>query len=239
MHAVSNISNQVANVTSVLPLLLAFAMIFVIVVMTRSEHAKLRASRRGLLDQCAHLLTDAVITHGADDFPRLEGRFNGSLVRADLIPDTMTIRRLPQLWLSVAVTSPRPGLKGFAALVRPNGNEFYSLSSHFEDRLDSPSEFPREVLVNGDGAAAQRLLDAVTPTAAAILSDPRVKELAVTAKGVRIVRQAGEGRRGEHLLLRQAVFDGAHVGAQDFASLLTAVTALQRVVPCETEAEAA
>lgn len=214
-------------------------MILVIAVMARRDHRRLRASRQGLLDQCAHLLSDAVLTHGGDDFPRLEGRYNGSLVRVELIPDTMTIRRLPQLWLSVAVTAPRPGLQGFAALVRPNGNEFYSLTPNFQERLEAPTGFPAEILINGSGPAAQRLLDALASTAAVILTDPRVKELAMTARGTRIVRQAGEGRRGEHLLLRQAVFDGAHVSPPDLEAMLSATTALRRAVPSEPHLVAA
>jgi transcription initiation factor TFIIIB Brf1 subunit/transcription initiation factor TFIIB len=39
-----------------------------------------------------------------------------------------------------------------------------------------------------------------------ILSDKRVKEAVITPRGVRIVRQASEGDRGAHLILRQVRF---------------------------------
>ena len=67
--------------------------------------------------------------------------------------------------------------------------------------------------MRGAGRNPQALLDRMAPTLGAILADPRIKEIAVTPKGLRLVRQAGEGRRGEHLLLRQAVFDDAAVTA--------------------------
>lgn len=214
-------------------------MILVVALMARYENAQRRASRRGLLDHCVHVLSNPVITHGPDDFPRLEGRHEGSVVRVELIPDTMTMRRLPQLWLSVAVTAPRPGMQGFSALARPNGCEFYALTSRFTARLEAPHGLPAELLVTGESPAAQRLLDALAPTAAPILADPRVKELAVTAKGIRIMRQACEGRRGEHLLLRQAVFDDAHVAPADLQAILSAIMALRRAVPNEPRAVAA
>jgi hypothetical protein len=214
-------------------------MVLALAIMARREHKKLRASRRSLLDHCVHVLSDAVITHGDDDFPRLDGRYNGSRVRVELIPDTMTMRRLPQLWLTVAVTAPRPGMKGFAALVRPNGSEFYALAHRLSVRLETPGLFPAETLINADAPDARHLLEALAPTAASLLADPRVKELAVTAKGTRIVRQAGEGRRGEYLLLRQSVFDDAHVQASDLEAILQATAALRRAVPSEPRAVAA
>ena len=216
---------------SQLPLLIAAAMVVVLMLLAQRDHRRLRASRRDLLGPCAHLLAEPQILHGGDDFPRLEGRHDGAPVRVELIPDTMTIRRLPQLWLSVATCTPLPGISGFAALVRPNGNEFYALAHRYPVRLEAPEGLPREILINGESPEAQHLLDAIAPAAAAILADPRVKELAVTPKGIRIVRQAGEGRRGEHLLLRQAVFDDAHVGAPDLEAILAAAAALRDAAP--------
>ena len=58
-------------------------------------------------------------------------------------------------------------------------------------------------------------------------SDPRVKEIAVTREGMRIIRQADEGRRGDYLLLRQAVFDNASVSAEDLDAVLREIDALR------------
>ena len=71
---------------------------------------------------------------------------------------------------------------------------------------------------------------AAAPLLAEILSDPKVKEIGVTAKGIRLVWQASEGRRGEHLLLRQSVFDDANVRASDFTTLLDAMDAISQAV---------
>lgn len=200
------------------------------------DHAALRASRRGLMDPCAAVLDDAVIEHGADDFPNIEGMHNGRRVRADLIPDTMTIRRLPQLWLSLTHFAPRPGLAEFAVLIRPAGTEFYSLTSNFHQRLETPPGLPDEVLIRGSDVAAQHVLDRTAPVLARILADPKVKEVGVTAKGLRLVWQAGEGRRGEHLLLRQSQFDVPSVASADIVRLLGQLDDLSRVVGQAVEA---
>ena len=194
------------------------------------DHGALRTSRSKLFDECAALLDQSQVRRGGDDFPSVDGSWRGFLVHANLIPDTMTIRRLPQLWLSLTRFEARPGLAEFAVLVRPSGTEFYSLTSQFDQRLKTPPGFPSEVLVRGSRPEAQQLLDQAAPLLAEILSDPKVKEIGVTAKGIRLVWQASEGRRGEHLLLRQSVFDDANVRASDFTTLLDAMDAISQAV---------
>lgn len=211
---------------SLTTLLISTAGIGSLVVLGVRDHRRLRASRHGLLEQCTGIIDGAVTSHAGDGFPRLEGYRRGRPVRVDLIPDTMTIRRLPQLWLSVTLMSPLPVRSGFAILVRPSGNDFYSLTESLRDQLDPPPGLPWEILIRGADHRAKPLLDRLGSTLGSILSDPRVKEVAVTDKGVRLVRQAAEGRRGEHLLLRQAIFDDAVVSGADLAGILVMLDAL-------------
>lgn len=184
------------------------------------EHRALRAARRDLLSNCLPLVESGSIGCGVAEFPRLSGTYRGRRVAAELMPDTMTVRRLPQLWLSLTLLDSVPVVGGFAVLVRPSGNDFYSLTETFPVTLDPPRDLPWEVLVRGASLDDQQLVDDLAPVMGSILADPKVKELAVTPRGVRIVRQASEGRRGEHLLLRQAVFDEANVPAADFQRVL-------------------
>lgn len=158
---------------------------------------------------------------------------------AELIPDTMVVRRLPQLWLSVTALAETPGAPSFAVLVRHSGNEFYSLINQFSQRLDPPAGFPAEVLIRGSSWKAQRLLNDLRLPLADVLANPRVKEVAVTARGVRIVIQAAEGRRGEHLLLRQATFDSDGVQAEALASVLAQLDTIQWAISQRADAVAA
>jgi hypothetical protein len=203
------------------------------------EHRQVRSAQKSLLDRCAGTLVRHEIRHGGDGFPTLVGDFHGRRVIAELLPDTMVIRRLPQLWLSVTLLDTLGDMPSLAVLVRPAGYEFYSLTNRLGFALDAPVTFPREVVVRGSDVRAEGLLRRLSPLLAASLSDPRVKEIAITHKGLRIIRQAGEGRRGEYLLLRQAVFDGAEVPASDVVGLIEELEALRSAIDVPEERQAA
>lgn len=208
----------------------------ILAVMGLRDHAQRRSMRRGIIDECTSLLDQGAITYGGDAFPTLAGRHSGRFVRAEFVTDTMTIRRLPQLWLSLTRIEIRPEISEFAALVRPTGAEFYSLTSSLVSRLDPPPGFPHDVLIKGCGDSAQKLVNRLGAVIAKILSDPKIKEIGVTRKGLRLVWQAGEGRRGDHLLLRQSVFDDARVSKSDFARLLANLDEISLGVTKEVEA---
>ena len=219
-------------------LLLAAGSIAAVTYVGMRDHRAAKAARRGVLDRCAGALDDAALSHGADQFPRLTGRHHGHEVRVDLICDTMTIRRLPQLWMSTTLLDENPDLPGFAILVRPAGTEFYSLTSRFAHRLETPVGLPEEVLIRGD-AGAERPLEELRATLSGILADPRVKEVAVSPRGLRIIRQAAEGKRGDHLLLRQSVFENAAVPHHDLARVLDQLQSIRAVTGASAKARAA
>lgn len=216
---------------SFVPTALAFAVPFgALLWIAVRDHRVQQAHRRGLLDDCARLFDRYALTHGGDSFPRLSGRCGARNVDVRLISDTMTIRRLPQLWLQVTVLERLDDVGGFAVLVRPSGYEFYSLTAGFHHVIEPPPAFPRELIIRGKDAKSAASFNKMAPAIAAILSDPHVKEIAVTAEGLRLVRQADEGRRGEYLLLRQAVFDDAAVPAERLAAALDEIASLRRAL---------
>lgn len=191
------------------------------------EHRSLRGSRRRLLDHCADVLDAGEVRLGPDGFPRLLGFHHGRRLHLELIPDTMVLRRLPQLWASMTLLATLEGVPSVAMLVRPAGYEFYSLTGALPYTLSPPAEFPEEILVRGSDERAEQVLRLLSSRLTAILADPRVKEIAITDKGLRLISQVAEGRRGEHLLLRQAVFDDCRVSASDLLSRLEEVESLR------------
>ncbi|MEO8420864.1 MAG: hypothetical protein ABI457_06690 [Hyphomicrobium sp.] len=219
-------------------LLLAAGSIAAVTYVGMRDHRAAKTARRGVLDDCVGALDRAHITHAADSFPRLAGHHQNREVRVNLLCDTMTIRRLPQLWMSTTLVEANAGLPGFDILVRPAGTEFYSLTSRFAHRLETPVGFPDEVLIRGDDGA-EPLLDELRATLVRILADPRVKEIAVTPRGLRIVRQAGEGKRGDYLLLRQSVFESAAVPRRDLAAVLEQLQAIRAITGAYGRARAA
>lgn len=184
------------------------------------DHRKSVSRRLSLLDQARGLLDNDAWSAGEDGFPGLEGTRDGRSATIKLIPDTMVMRRLPQLWLSVTLRQSNAKLPAVSVLTRHSGNEFYAATMDMPVRLDAPDGWPMEVIVRGNGPASQALCTHLGPELARILADPRVKEVTLADRGVRILRQASEGRRGEHLLLRQAVFDMEEVARADVEQTL-------------------
>ena len=203
------------------------------------EHKRALASRRSLLDRCAALLSDSRIEHGGDGFPSLEGRHRGRFVRAELLPDSMTIRRLPQLWLKLTRIEPRAHLPEFSLLVRPSGMEFYSLTGAHDVRLEPPSGIAAEIITKGNCRASQRTLDICAPALRRIFSDPRAKEVAVTERGLRLIWQAAEGVRGAHLIFRQCRFENAVVDPAALSNALDQLDDLSASLNTQLEAHVA
>lgn len=203
------------------------------------DHRRAVAARRALLDDCRGVLDDERWTAGADGFPALEGRAIGRRVKVALIPDTMVVRRLPQLWLSVTMFDTLPGAPSLSVLARHSGNEFYSVAHDLPERVDAPPGLPLDVLIRGDGVRAAALCWRLAPALTTLFADPHMKDVTLTARGVRVVRQVAEGRRGEHLLLRQAVFDAAHVDREILAQTLRDVADLVSQRVCVTTERAA
>lgn len=172
------------------------------------DHRVAIEARERLLEPFAAIVGNARVAIGADGFPKLAGRLGDRTdVTIELIPDTLVMRRLPQLWLVVTlserVRSTRPS---FGALARPTGAEFYSQVLDLAQRVDSPLTLETGLMIRSDGGLADADIQGCCEALRHIFSDLQVKEIVATAKGVRIVRQAFEGERGAHLLLRQARF---------------------------------
>lgn len=194
------------------------------------EHRLRQARRRGLLDACAAHFDVHKKTCAGDGFPVLDGMSGARHVDVRLISDGMAIRRLPQLWLQVTQLVALDDVSGVAVLVRPSGSEFFSLTSGFHHVIAAPAAFPRETIVRGESARSAGVLARLAAPMAEILADPRVKEIAVTRRGLRIVRQADEGRRGDYLLLRQAAFEATAVPPEALAAALAGIDALRAAV---------
>lgn len=167
------------------------------------------AWRAGLLSPCAALLEAPRLGRDRAGFATLDGVRDDAPVAVRLIPEALVHRRLPQLWLSVSLRRPLPTGAVLDVLRRPAGAEFYA-PADLPRRLDTPAGWPADTLVRGTPGAAA-LLRQAEPILGEILADPRVKEVLVTPRGLRLVVQAAEGARGAYLLLRGSRFDLDHV----------------------------
>jgi hypothetical protein len=176
--------------------------------MARRDHRREADRRACLLDRLAALLPQASTTIRPDGYPALAGRLaDGRAVTVELIPDTLVYRRLPELWLIATIEEETPaGGPSVGGLSRPTGAEFYALVPALPQLLEMPEGVETSLLLRCSsdfaGSAAERLGRAVI----GVFADPTVKEVVSTPRFTRIVRQAAEGERGAHLVLRQSRF---------------------------------
>lgn len=190
------------------------------------DHRRELGKRRQLLDACVELFDRHIVIWSGDGFPRAEAELEGRRFDLRLISDGMTIRRLPQLWLQVTELAPLDRVHGFSVLVRPTGYDFFSLAYRFHHVIAAPGSFPREVIVRGEDELSASCVSGAAAALSVILQDMRVKEISVTRRGLRIVRQVDEGERGAYLLLRQAVFNRGAVSVGVVAHMLRDLGAL-------------
>lgn len=173
----------------------------------RLDHRDALRLRGGLLNRVRALFADPRIVIGGDAFPILTGRLPDSrLIRIEIIADTLVCRRLPQLWLVLAVNEQyRRRRPAIGALARPTGAEFYSWVHGLPDWIHPPPWADSPLLVRGNHTVS-RDLERVDAAFRDFFSDPAFKEAMIGPHGVRLVRQIAQGDPGSHMLFRQVRF---------------------------------
>ncbi|MFO1038078.1 MAG: hypothetical protein U1E45_14670 [Geminicoccaceae bacterium] len=171
----------------------------------RADQQALKARRSHFLDLVLPLLDSGLITQDGADYPSLSGVWRGVQVEIRPIADSIAVRKLPALWLSVSLVAPTGQDVTLDALQRASGVEYWSPSADLPRTLPVPAGWPETVRLAADGEPGQ-MLARVAEAGSTFFADARAKELLVTPKGVRLVVMLDEGARGPYLLLRQAEF---------------------------------
>jgi hypothetical protein len=187
----------------------------------RRDARRQRQQRAALFAQCLELFQTYRVTQQGADYPTLEGTYRGLRVRLEPILDTVAWRKIPSLWLKVTVFAPNPQAGVLDFLVRPQGAEFYSPSETLPEQLRIPQGWPQHAILCTDDRARMPAVELITPHMA-VFEDPKMKELLITPKGVRLVWQIWQAERAEYLVLRQAKFSGTEMDAAPVKHLLNA-----------------
>jgi hypothetical protein len=183
-----------------------------------------RAVRDGLFDAVLEVLAEAHLHTGVGRYPVLTGRHRGRPVRVEAVIDTLTLRKLPILWVVVTVHRPFGLDSPVDALARPIGTEFFSPNASFHHRLPTSADFPVPARV----AAARPTL--LAPAAIArigeLMRNARVKEVQAGPTGARIVYQLAEAAQGPYRTGRHAAFGAPRLEPCTLAGLLDGLDAL-------------
>lgn len=163
-----------------------------------------RAARRaGYLAACAALFEDRQEAVQPSGFPRLSGRHEGDTFDIQVVSDTLSVRKLPALWVLVSLPQDLPVHDTLDLMMRATGLETFSHFGRLPVQVPAPPGFPAECAIRTDApgpmpwnAPVRRVLEAVDMQ--------RLKEVLVTPKGVRLVFLAEEAARTRYLLYRDA-----------------------------------
>jgi hypothetical protein len=161
-------------------------------------------------------------------FPRLTGRRDSLAFDLQALPDTLTFRKLPALWVMVTLPEPLPLHATIDLLARPSGNEPFTRFATLPNVLPTPVGLPKEVVIHSDGGALPPA--DLMSRHADLFTDPRVKELVLSPKGLRIVVLAEEADRGRYLIFREAEMGMTPLDPARVAPLLDRLAALREDV---------
>ncbi|MGA0614395.1 hypothetical protein [Paracoccus sp. KR1-242] len=184
-----------------------------------------RAARAGWLDRVT--LQDRRSALAATGFARASGRRAGLALDLQAVPDTLTIRKLPTLWLLVTLPEPLPLRQRINLMMRPTGGESFSTFAGLPHQTILAMGFPEGAVLRSE----QPLTEAEATLLArhlALFDDPRVKELVLSPQGLRITWLAEEADRGRYLLFREAEMGRKALDPSALDPLVAALAALRQ-----------
>lgn len=187
------------------------------------------AARRGYFGAVARLFETTTTRLTPTGFTRMAGRLRGLSYDLQVVPDTLTFRKLPALWVMLTQTEPLPLTTTLDVMVRPSLQEPFSHFRHLAREIALPEGLPDDCAIRCDDAAALPPAGLLTRHAA-LFRDPAIKELVLSPKGLRVVFLAEEAERTRYLLFRDAEMGAAPLPAARIAPLLAALEALREDV---------
>ena len=191
----------------------------------RRDRRRMDADRAVLLSEATGLLEGAELSQEPMQYPKLRGRYRGHEAIIDAVIDNLSVRKVPSLWLRVTIRVESRYAGSCDILARSHNVEFYSPSLGFDHNLRLPAGWPEHLTVKSDDPDRIPPDSVLTPHVK-IFEDPQMKELLVTPRGVRLVRQGAQAARAEYMVLRQSLFGPVTISRALLISLLDRAVAL-------------
>lgn len=173
-------------------------------------------------------LFDRVVTRiEPTGFPRVTGHLGPHAFDLQALPDSLTFRKLPTLWVMVTLPEPMPVKATLDILTRATGQEPFTRFSNLPQSLPCPAFLPAGSGVRSDDARAVPSEQLLAPHAG-LFADPSVKELLISPKGLRLVILGDEAERGRYLIFRDAEVGLTPLTAARMTPLLDSLLALRQ-----------
>jgi hypothetical protein len=191
-----------------------------------TESQARRRARAGYFDPVKPLFQSGRTRVEPTGFARMTGRRAGLAYDLQAIPDTLSFRKLPALWVMVTLPAPQPVSGSVHLMTRPSGLEPFTRFASLPQSLPTPPGLPAHLAIRSDDAAR------IPPAAliarhADLFDDPQIKELVISPKGLRIVFLAEEADRGGYLIFREAEMGRTPLDPARLVPLLDRLAALR------------
>lgn len=197
---------------------------------TTLQASRTRKTARAAFFSAITPLFDRVTTRiEPTGFPRLTAHLGPHAFDLQATPDSLTFRKLPALW--VMLTLPEPGLAQATLdiMARPAGGEPFSHYARLPQSLPCPPSLPEGTGLRSDNAALVPP-EALLAPHLGLFADPKVKELVISPKGLRLVVLADEAERGRYLIFRDGEVGLTPLGAERLTPLLDTLLALRKTL---------
>lgn len=202
----------------------------------RGAGARRRRRRAAVLDAALPLLDGAARRVAPDGFGRVSGGSGGARADLRVVADTLSLRKLPALWVVATLPAPQPLPATWHLMLRPRGTEAFSAFDRLPNHLPLPPGLPADAGLRSDGGPPPPAVREALALAVARLGEARLKEVVLSPHGLRLTWLAEEADRGRYLLFREAEL-GAPAPAADLAALLATLLALRdALAPCRLPA---
>jgi hypothetical protein len=162
-----------------------------------------KTARATYFRQLEPLFQSTMIRIEPTGFPRMSAQGQEATFDLQALPDSLTFRKLPALWVMVTLPAPMPVTATLDIMARPAGNEPFSRFANLPQSLPCPPSLPEGTGLRSDNATGVPPFEVIAPHLA-IFADPKVKELVISPKGLRLVILADEAERGRFLIFRDA-----------------------------------
>lgn len=214
--------------TGVLALVLGGGLVWLALRLRQAALARV-AARAAYLDRVAPLFERPLRALSPTGFARLSGQIGGVTIDLQAVPDSLTFRKLPALWLLVTVPEPLPLGQRLDLMARPRGVEPFSAFEMLPLQIGLPPGAPEDAALRSDGLPDPQDL-AVLAAHLHLFDDPRLKELVMGPDGLRLVWLADEADRGQYLLFRANETGQTPLAPEDLRPLLAAVLGLRQTI---------
>ncbi len=205
-------------------LLAVIAITGILLVRLQTTHVRrVAAERRTVLASVRDVLEQSELVQRGIDYPVLIGSYRGAPVTIAMIVDTLTLRTLPTLWLSVTRREVLPVTGPVDMLLRPSATDIVSPGERFPAQHPVPPAWPAHLRVATplDGTANLPGLSAALP----LLRNPRTKDVLLTPKGARVITELARAELGHYRIVKRSKFN-VKLSVGELTAILDALCAM-------------